>query len=265
MKIYKAFLHTIFLLSIQILILIAIVLIFQKIDKNNKDYYEHALGLYRTFAKLSAFLIFSYFFWKPWNNWISKPDLKINNFKIISLLFVIGIGFELIKSPFIDFSNILKHIKQSDLIYNSHNFKGFNRTMIYQVIGVIIIAPIFEELFFRKYLISRLLKENSKVVTLIISSICFSLIHFETPNNLFPAFVFGLASGLIFIKTNKIGYSILLHLICNSLWLVDVFLGDRFYHYLFELEFNSTYWIIFALGIIMTYLGLKKITTANNL
>ena len=264
MKIFKAFLHTIFLLSIQILIGIAIVLIFQQIDKNNKDYYEHALGLYRTFAQLSAFLIFSYFFWKPWNNWISKPDLKINNFKIISLLFVIGIGLELIKSPFADFSNILKHINQSDLIYNSHNFKGFDKTWIYRVIGVIIIAPIIEELFFRKYLINRLLKENSKIATLITSSICFSLIHFETPNNLIPAFLFGLASGLIFIKTNKIGYSILLHLIGNSLWLIEVVSGDKFYRYLYELEFNSIYWIIFALGIIMTYLGLKKITIANN-
>lgn len=264
MKIYKAFLHTIFLIGIQTLIGLAIILIFQLIDKNNKDYYEHALGLFRTFAQLSGFLIFSYYFWKPWNHWISKSDLKIDKFRIISFLFIVGIGYEFIKSPFVDFNNILKYLNQSDLIYNSHNFEGFDKNLIYRAVGVIIIAPIIEELFFRKYLIIKLLKENSKIATLITSSICFSLIHFETPNNLIPSFLFGLASGLIFLKTNKIGYSILLHFIVNILWLIEVVSGDKFYNYLFELEFNSTYWMLFTLGLIMTYFGLKKITTAKN-
>ena len=138
-----------------------------------------------------------------------------------------------------------------------------DKSLIYRIVGVLIIAPIFEELFFRKYLINRLLKENSKKITLITSSICFSLIHFETPSNLIPTFLFGIASGLIFIKTNKIGYSILFHLICNSLWLIDLVSGDKFYNYLLGLKFNSTYWIIFVLGIIISYFGLKKITTAN--
>jgi membrane protease YdiL (CAAX protease family) len=232
MKIYKAFLHTIFLVGLQALIGITIFLIFQLIDKNNNNYYVHGLGLFRTFAQLSGFLIFSYFFWQPWNNWIKKPDLEIDNFKIISLLFIIGIGYELIKSPFVDFNNILKYINQTDSIYNTPSFDGLEINLIYRVIGVIIIAPVIEELFFRKYLIIGLLEDNSKTITLIISSICFSLIHFETPNNLIPAFLFGLASGLIYTKTKKIGYSILLHLIVNSLWVLDVVSGYEFYNYL---------------------------------
>ena len=264
MKIYKAFLYTIILVIIQSLIGIMIILIFRQIDQNDQDYYEHALRLFITFAQLTGFLIFFYYFWKPTNFWISKSDLKIDNFKIISLLFVIAIGLEFIKSPFADFSNILKNINQSDLIKHSNNFEGFDKSMIYRIIGVLIISPIFEELFFRKYLINNLLKENNRIITLIVSSICFALIHFETPNNLIPAFLFGIVSGLIFLKTKKIGYSILLHFICNSLWLIDLVLGDKFYDYLYELEFNSTYWMIFILGIIMTYFGVKKITTVNN-
>jgi len=263
MKIYKAFLHTVLLIIFQNLIGVLIILIFRQIDQNNKEYYEHALGLFRTLAQLTGFLIFFYYFWKPRNIWISKSDLKIDNFNIISLLFVIGIGNELIKSPFIDFNNILKHLNQSDLVNYSNNFKMLDKAMIYQIIGVLIIAPIFEELFFRKYLISKLLKENNEIITLTIASICFSLIHFETPNNLIPSFLFGIMSGLIFIKTRKIGYSILLHLICNSLWLIDLFSGNTFYNYLYKLEFNSTYWMLFILGIIMTSYGLKKITKSN--
>ena len=103
MKIYKAFLHTILLVIIQSLIGITIILIFRQIDENSKDYYVHGLGLYRTFAQLTGFLIFFYYFWKPRRNWIRKPDLKIDNFKILISIIITGIGYELIKSPFSDF------------------------------------------------------------------------------------------------------------------------------------------------------------------
>lgn len=265
MKIFKAFLHTILLVIIQSLIGIIIILIFREIDQNNRDYYEHSIGLFRTFAQLIGYIIFFYLFWRLRSNWIKKPDLKINNFKILLSIIIIGIGYNLILSPFSDFENLLKYLNDSDLIQHSNNFTVFDKALIYRIIGILIISPIFEELFFRKYLISRLLNENSKKISLIVSSICFSLIHFETPNNLIPAFIFGIISGLIFIKTNKIGYSILLHLICNSLLLIDLVSGDKFFNYLFELKFNSIYWIIFVVGIILSYFGLKKITTANNI
>ena len=263
MKIYKAFLYTIILTLIQMIIGIIIILSFKQIDQNNNDYYIHALGLYRTFAQLAGFLILFFIFWKPRKDWIQKSDLKIFNFQIIALLLIVGIGLEFIKSPFVDFDNLLKYLNQSDLINHSNNFKVFDKALIYRIIAVLIIAPIFEELFFRKFLINSLLKENNRIITLIISSICFSLIHFETPNNLIPSFIFGIVSGLIFIKTRKIGYSILLHFISNSLWLINLVSGDKFSNYLFNLEFNATYWIIFILGIIITYFGLKKITTTN--
>lgn len=259
----KAFIYTIGLTLIQMIIGAIIVLLIKQIDPNNNDYYVHGLGLYQTFATPAGFLIFFYIFWKPRKDWICKTDLKIDNFYIICLLLIIGIGLEFIKSPFFDFDNLLKYFNKTDLVNHSHNFNGFDKTLIYKTIGVLIIAPIFEELFFRKYLITNLLKENNRIITLIISSICFALIHFETPNNLIPSFIFGIVSGLIFIKTKKIGYSILLHFISNSFWLIGIVSGDEFYNFLFNLKFNSTYWILFILGILMTYFGLKKIATTK--
>lgn len=266
MKIYKAFLHTIILVIIQILIVMLITFIFKWFNDNDNDqeYYDLVLGLFRTFVQISGYLIFFIIFWKPSSNWIINNDLKINNFKIIALLVIIGIGFEFLKSPFFDFDNIIKYIKKTDLLYRPNNFIGFDKALIYRSFGAIIIAPIFEELFFRKYLINKLKINNSKVITLLISSICFALIHLEYPNNVIPTFLFGLGSGIVYLKTNKIGYSILLHFICNSLWLIDLVLEDKFYNFLYTLEFNLIYWMIFILGILMSFFGLKKITTVKN-
>lgn len=263
MKIYKAFLYTVLLVLIQSLIGLLIGLIFRQIDPNSQVFYDHSLGLFRTFAQLTGYLIFFNYFWKPKINWIQKNDFKINNFKVILLIILIGTGYELIKSPFSDFNNLLKHLNKNNLINHSNYFNHFNIEWIYRSFGVLIIAPIFEEFFYRKYLINNLLLKNSKILALAVSSLCFSIIHFETPNNLIPAFLFGVGSGIIYLKTNKIGYSILLHFFCNSLWLLDVVFGDKFYNYLYKLEFNSTYWIIFFSGILLCYLGLKKITKAK--
>lgn len=264
MKIYQAFLQTIILVIIQILITVIISFVFKQFNLFNQEGYNHLLGLFRTFVQITGYLIFFQLFWKPSSDWIVKNDLKIDNFKIIAFIVIIGIGFEFLKSPFFDFENLIKYFKKTDLDLHSNNFNGFDLRLIYRSFGAIIIAPIFEELFFRKYLMNKLKVHNSKILTLLISSICFALIHLESPNNVIPSFLFGLGSGIVYLKTNKIGYSILLHFFCNSLWLIDLVLEDKFYNFLYGLEFNYIYWAIVLLGIFMTYIGLKKITTANN-
>jgi membrane protease YdiL (CAAX protease family) len=264
MKIHQAFLQTIILVAIQSLITVIITLIFKQIYGDNQDAYFQLLGLNRTFVQITGYLIVFLLFWKPFSSWISNNDLKIDDFKIITLIIIIGIGFEFLKSPFHDFENIINYLKNTDLKYYSNYFDGFDRTLVYRATGAIIIAPVFEELFFRKYLISKLITRNSRTLTLLISSICFALIHFETPNNIIPAFLFGIGSGIIYLNTKKIGYSILFHFFSNSLWLIDLVLGDKFYNFLFSLEFNFIYWMISIIGLIISIIGIKKITTDNN-
>lgn len=265
MKLYKAFLYTLLVTLFQAIIGILIFFSIKQLNLDKNDAYEHSLGLFRTFAQIVGYFLFFYFFWKQSKSWIQKTDLKINNFKIITLLLVIAIGLELFKSLFFDYSNLLKLINKAELVHYGYNFNRFNTRFIYRTIAVLIISPIFEELFFRKFLINRLIKEHSKILALVISSICFALIHIETPTNLIPAFIFGIVSGLIYLKTNKIGYSMLLHFIGNSLWFFNVIIGNKFYNYLYSLEFSPAYWMLFIVGIALTYFGTKEITTAKSL
>ena len=94
-----------------------------------------------------------------------------------------------------------------DLVLESNLFLTF--------VFAVVLAPIFEELLFRKLLIDRAIRygEGSAIL---ISSLYFALFH----GNLFQffyAFALGAMFAFIYVKTGKLRYSILLHMIINFL------------------------------------------------
>lgn len=83
------------------------------------------------------------------------------------------------------------------------------------LVFMVILAPIAEELFFRKLLLPRLLPFGEKPAILL-SGLAFGLYHGNF-SQFFYAFGLGLAFGFIFVKTGKITYTIILHMLVNLL------------------------------------------------
>ena len=81
------------------------------------------------------------------------------------------------------------------------------------LVFVTLLAPVMEELFFRRLLISKLLPYGEKPAV-ILSGLAFGLIHGNL-TQFFYAFGLGLAFGYIFVKTGKVIYTIILHMIIN--------------------------------------------------
>lgn len=81
------------------------------------------------------------------------------------------------------------------------------------IIIMVILAPIFEELFFRKILIDRTIKYGG-IASIIISTTLFALYHGNF-NQFFYAFLLGAFFSLIYVKTGRIEYTITLHAIIN--------------------------------------------------
>ena len=81
------------------------------------------------------------------------------------------------------------------------------------LIAVVILAPIFEEYFFRKLLIDRTIKYGA-VVSIIISATLFAFYHGNF-NQFFYAFFIGAFFALIYVKTGRIEYPICLHALVN--------------------------------------------------
>ncbi len=83
----------------------------------------------------------------------------------------------------------------------------------FNLIVISIIAPIFEELFFRKFLIDRTIKYGARA-SIIISGVLFALFHGNL-NQFFYALLLGGFLAYVYIKSGKITYTIILHAIVN--------------------------------------------------
>ena len=88
-----------------------------------------------------------------------------------------------------------------------------------------IIGPIFEEIFFRKFLIDRTIKYGARV-SIILSAVIFGFFHGNI-SQLFYAFLLGGFFAYVYIKTGKIIYTIALHIIVNLMGsVVSLFVSE---------------------------------------
>lgn len=88
-----------------------------------------------------------------------------------------------------------------------------NSSIYINLIVISILAPIFEEIFFRKLLIDRTIKYGA-TLSILLSALMFALFHGNL-SQFFYAFLLGLLFAFVYIKTGKIIYSIILHAFVN--------------------------------------------------
>lgn len=103
----------------------------------------------------------------------------------------------------------------------------------------VVIAPIVEELMFRKLLIDRMSVYGDKVA-IITSAVAFGLFHGNFYQLFYAAFI-GLILGYIYVKTANILYPMLMHILFN-LWgsLVPWLLADKYERYYELAEIMAT-------------------------
>ncbi|WP_282032688.1 CPBP family glutamic-type intramembrane protease [Winogradskyella eximia] len=257
MTILKAILLTLLLIFLFSLTQLSFVLLIYKTELLPEYFEEHIL-ITTSISFIVAYLAMFKYFWKPKLNINKALDIKSYNPKFLPSLILIVFGLQFLDRPFWDLGKIWNYFNYSEFEPEFSTFKGFSPAFFYQSFSMLIIAPILEELFFRKFLLKKLMIKNGQKVGIIISSFCFAIIHIETPYNLIPTFIFGIISSLIFIKTKKIGYSIFLHFLVNLLVQTLYVFDSTFDRWLLDLNFNYIYWIMFIVGIGLTFIGTKN-------
>ena len=88
-----------------------------------------------------------------------------------------------------------------------------NSDPITSVVLLVIVAPLFEEWMFRKQIIDHIRQYGEKTAILL-SALAFSLFHanlFQT----FYTFGLGLVLGYVYVRTSRLRYSLLMHMIIN--------------------------------------------------
>ena len=141
---------------------------------------------------------------------IEKESLSIKTFL---LYFCISYSLMIIGNLIgLAITALIGNAIQSDVVNPIQNL--INSTdMILNLIIISIIAPIFEEIIFRKLLIDRTIKYGARI-SIILSATLFGLMHGNL-NQFFYAFLLGGFFAYVYIKTGKIIYTILMHIILN--------------------------------------------------
>ena len=94
-----------------------------------------------------------------------------------------------------------------------------------QFVVVVILAPVCEELLFRKFIIDRF-NNYGEVTAMLVSAMMFGLYHGNLAQFMY-AFGLGIFFAFIYIRTGNIAYTIILHMIVNgfSTLITKVLLG----------------------------------------
>jgi len=104
----------------------------------------------------------------------------------------------------------------------------FNRG---NIISTVILGPVIEEFIFRGIILNKWAETTSNKRALILSSLLFGIVHFGSL--IIPQFIGGLLYGIVYIKTKKLIYPILMHIINNlipvSIMLIPVTESTEFF------------------------------------
>lgn len=220
------------------------------------------IGVFEIIGTVFIYLTFFEILWKEKIRLFQIFNVNGLKSHVFFYLFFIGVGLILVANTFLNmFTFIIDNYITKKQVINSDT-ENINFDMITTVILNICIAPIFEELFFRKYLVLKLAERYQVIQTLIFSSLCFALIHIDNPANLIPSFIFGIVSGVVFIKSGVIHYSVFLHLIINTYYQIQLF-GFSFFSYINPTG-NNYHIFNFLLGIILIVAFMRKVKSQKN-
>jgi membrane protease YdiL (CAAX protease family) len=151
-----------------------------------------------------------------------KGLIKKTNSKWYFIALALGISFVYLQSPLKWIYNLLFGTEY----FINYDLDGLSSLWNINRISSILLIPIGEELFFRRYVQDRLQKKINFTSAIIVASILFALLHSPYMNLFFEdfhqdwhlaylTFFGGLLSGLLYYKSKSIGPSIILHIFWN--------------------------------------------------
>ena len=142
---------------------------------------------------------------------LAKFSITIKTLSICWILFLI-VSF-LSKSLF-------GELPQQKIVITIRNSE-INKEIIEVFLWTIIISPILEEIFFRKIMYSTLKFYFAPIISMLCSSLMFSLVH-SNLQSFSLLFILGVTLCLIFEKTNSIIYPIILHSLFNFIMIIFI-------------------------------------------
>jgi membrane protease YdiL (CAAX protease family) len=183
---------------------------------------------------------------------------------ISTIIFMIG--FVIVLS---ELDNVVNYVlPMPEILRDIFETLMVKQAFVFAIIAMGIIPGVMEELFFRGLILDGLVRNYSQRKAIIVSALLFGVIHLN-PWQFYGAFIIGIISALICIKTNSILLSIYIHFFNNTLSTIAVRYRDLIpikgfnSNFATPVEFQPIWFdaigvVTLAAGIILLVKGIKK-------
>ena len=188
-------------------------------------------------------LLVVFFRKKQWlKSLFDKPNKKIEKKELnIALLILIFVPM------LINLVHFLINKTSFDEVMKGYNQAFSNKVDFFNIMNILILAPLGEEIFFRGYILNKLKTVHKPIVAIIITSIIFALFH-GTILQKITVWVAGLIYGYFAHKTGNIKLSIWAHFLGNFAALMFI------YREAYNINVNWDYLIV-VLEVLILYFG----------
>lgn len=178
----------------------------------------------------------------------NKNSIEIKKYNIKKHLNFIVFGFGL------QFITIIMNLIFKDVVDYSKGQNIINSitsesNIILSILLLLILAPIVEELFFRKVIFNNLRKHLSIKLAIILQAAFFSFVHLNF-FQLIPTFFVGVFLGYIYYKYESIWICIYIHSYCNLFFIIQTGIDEKFNMILVFISATAFIYSLFKLKII---------------
>ncbi len=129
-----------------------------------------------------------------------------------------GAGFYAVSLSLMQMATRIPAVEQSMTEYAEQNelFNQFASSPLWEILAVIVLAPLAEELLFRGLILNRLKKSVSPALAIVLSALAFAIFHGNLYQGVYT-FVFGLAAGYVVHRFSSLWYGVLMHFALNGM------------------------------------------------
>lgn len=227
-----------FLAQILVGFIFGIVLVIQGGGHVNNNVITQYTVLISAISDFAALLIFILMFKNKEENLMMR--CKFNKTKISSIILSIlaAIGLMLVSSSFLYLTQNI--FKDYDKVIS--NISAGEKS-IFGVVCVVVLIPIFEEIFFRGLVFNELRKNISLLLSIVIQALIFALAHGNVKQGVYT-FLLGVITAAAYTWTKSIWSNIAIHITFNLLGSLPI--PDVLYN-----KVSVVIYIILGIGIIV--------------
>lgn len=232
---------------------------------NNKELFSNTVtddikeltNLILILTSLASFLVFWLIYKGRKKNIFKVCSIRKISLKGIGLIFLLGLSFNILVTCLLSYLTQLPALEKAVKSFEDIEKSITSGNIIFTVIAVVLIAPIFEEIFFRGILFNEIKNGMPLTIAFIVQAVTFGLFHGNWIQGTY-AFALALLLCLVYIWYRSIWANIAFHFAFNLTAMITDKIPDRFSEGLWGISITIVSGLIAVLLVYLVYNARSK-------